>query len=274
MLFPLRDDNPATRTPFATFLLIAVNVLVMLWLSQQPPLEERRIVVEHGFIPVRIEQLSNPKLVVDVPLTPAAERPDRPRFVRQQQPREIVRLAPAPLEILLTILTTMFLHGGWMHVAGNMWFLWIFGNNVEDRLGPALYLGFYLVGGVLATSCHWAYDPHSTVPVIGASGAVATILGAYAVAFPQAKVKTLVFFGLFTIIDIPALVWLGLWLGGELLSAVFVGKDLTVAVWAHIGGFAAGAMLMPILTFGTSPHGTSWEDEIKRHFSFPPPDGR
>jgi membrane associated rhomboid family serine protease len=167
----------------------------------------------------------------------------------------------------------MFLHGGWLHLAGNMWFLWIFGNNVEDRLGSWLYLVFYLVGGILATSCHWAYDPRSVTPVIGASGAVATVLGAYAVTFPTANVRTLVFIGLVTVIDIPAIIWLGLWLGGQLVDAVFVG-DLAVAVWAHIGGFAAGAFLMPILTFGMPPHGTSWDDEIKKQFSFPPPEGR
>ena len=108
-----------------------------------------------------------------------------------------------------------------MHVLGNMWFLWIFGNNVEDRLGPIIYFIFYLVGGCLAMACHWAYDPSSIVPVIGASGAVASILGAYAVTFPKAQVRTLLFLGIVTTFDIPALVWLGLWFGGELVDAVF-----------------------------------------------------
>jgi membrane associated rhomboid family serine protease len=274
MLLPLRDDNKGLHTPYVTYALIAANLAVMAWFAICPPEEQRREVAEHGFIPARIAQLTNPRLVVDVPLEPREPVVGRNRRVALDAiPVPVLRLPAAPMQILSTILTTMFLHGGWIHLAGNMWFLWIFGNNVEDRLGHWLYLVFYLVGGVLATSCHWAYDPHSMTPVIGASGAVATVLGAYAVTFPAASVRTLVFLGLVTVIDIPAIVWLGLWLAGQLVDAMFVG-DLAVAVWAHIGGFAAGAFLMPILTFGLPPHGTSWDDEMKRQFTFPPPEGR
>ncbi len=105
------------------------------------------------------------------------------------------------------------------------------------------------------------------VPVVGASGAVATILGAYAVTFPGATISTLIFFGFITVIEIPALVWLGIWLVGQLLSAFFQ-QDLGVAVWAHIGGFAAGVILMPILSFGAPPPGSSWQEEFKKHFNF------
>ena len=108
-------------------------------------------------------------------------------------------------------------------------------------MGHVLYLGFYVVGGLLATTCHWAYDPHSTMPVVGASGAVATILGAYAVTWPKATVSTLIFFGLVTIIEIPALMWLGFWFAGQLVDA-FVNRDLGVAVWAHIGGFVGRSL--------------------------------
>jgi len=113
----------------------------------------------------------------------------------------------------------------------------------------------------------------STTPVVGASGAVAAILGAYAVTFPKAMVSTVIFFGIITVVQIPALVWLGLWLLGQLAEAFF-NRDLGVAVWAHIGGFAAGALLMPILSFGSPPPGSNWHEELKKHFSMTPSDGQ
>ena len=238
-MFPLYDDNPTVRTPYVTFALIAINVAVMVWLSLLSPLDQQVVLVQHGFVPERIDQLTNPNLIVQVPIEPEhaaarifASRPQQPADMDDQ-------LEPVPAPILASVLTTMFLHGGWLHVAGNMWFLWVFGNNIEDRLGGVLFLIFYFVGGLLATACHWAYDPHSAVPVIGASGAVATILGAYAVTFPKASVRTLIFFGIITVINVPALAWLGFWFAGQLFDA-FLNRDLGVAVWAHIGGFVAG----------------------------------
>jgi membrane associated rhomboid family serine protease len=271
MLLPLYDDNPTVRTPYVTCGLIAINLAVTLWLSQLSPLDEQTEVIKHGFVPQRMAQLSDPNLVVKVPIE--SEVPGRDfRFVERHV--DTVQLDPVPLQILASALTSMFLHGGWLHVLGNMWFLWIFGNNVEDRLGPIVYLNFYLVGGLVAMGCHWAYNPASTIPVIGASGAVAAILGAYAVTFPKARVHTLLFLIVVTTIDIPALVWLGIWFFGELISALFFGKDLTVAVWAHVGGFLAGVVLMPILSLGSSPPGSSWHEETQRHFPPPPDDGR
>src|SRR3989337_1493039 len=105
----------------------------------------------------------------------------------------------------------MFMHGGWIHLITNMWMLWIFGNNIEDRLGHLLFVAFYLVGGLLATFCHWVTDPNSTMPVVGASGAVAAVLGGYAVTYPTAKVRTLIFLVFIMVVDLPALVVLGLW---------------------------------------------------------------
>jgi membrane associated rhomboid family serine protease len=270
-MFPLYDDNPSLRTPFVTLGLVAINVAVMVWLSLMPPLERQVAIVHHAFVPERIDQLTNPNLVVKVPIEIDAPA-GGVRVGLPQQPAVRVEELPAdPLQILASIISTMFLHGGWMHLAGNMWILWIFGNNVEDRLGSFLYLIFYLVGGLLATTCHWAYDPHSGVPVVGASGAVAAILGAYAVTFPRATVRTLIFFGFITVVDLPALLWLGLWFAGQLFGAT-LNRDLGVAVWAHIGGFIAGAALMPILSFGSPPPGSSWKEEIEKHFLFPPPD--
>ena len=264
-MIPLHDHNPTFGTPFVTFALIAVNALVMLWLATLSPEQQNVAAVEHGFIPARIAQLTNP-VPLEVPIKEAVVVHDQ--FGRQAtQVRTVgkISLPAARGAIFFSILTTMFMHGGWMHLIGNMWFLWIFGNNVEDRLGHALYLGFYLVGGFLATASHWAYNPASTVPVIGASGAVATILGAYAVTWPRARVTTLVFLGFFiTTVEIPAILWLGIWLGGQLLEAG-MSRDLGVAVWAHIGGFAAGALLMPILTYGSHPpSGTANDDYDNR----------
>lgn len=271
MLLPLKDDNPIGRHAYVTYLLIVINVAVMIWQSSLTRLDDRIELVKHGFIPARIAQLTNPGLVINVPIT--LEQPERNvKFLGQQaKPVAIVTLEPDHWQIFSTLLTTLFLHGGWLHLAGNMWFLWIFGNNVEERLGSFIYLPFYLVGGLLATACHWAFDPKSVMPVVGASGAIATILGAYAMTWPKARVKTLVFFGFVTIIEIPAMVWLGLWFVGQLFDALVVGRSVGVAVWAHIGGFVAGIFLMPIMAFGAPPPGSSWPQEIKKHFSFDSP---
>ncbi len=263
-MLPLKDHNPTFTTPFVTYALVVLNTLVMLWVSTLSPLAQKQLDIEHGFIPARIAQLNNPNMKLDVPIVRQVVLPGGQVNL---QTVKTVRLEPAVGAVLASLVSSMFLHGGWTHLAGNMWFLWIFGNNIEDRLGHVTYLVFYLVGGLLAAACHWAYDPASPVPVIGASGAVSTILGAYAVTYPKATVSTLVFFGFITIIEIPALVWLVLWLGGQLLDAFFQ-QDLGVAVWAHIGGFAAGAILMPFLSFGSPPPGTSWQEEVEKHFTF------
>ncbi|MEM7311737.1 MAG: rhomboid family intramembrane serine protease, partial [Planctomycetota bacterium] len=139
----------------------------------------------------------------------------------------------------------------------NMWFFWIFGNNIEDRLGHIPFLIFYLVGGLLASACHWlmATGPAAFVPVIGASGAVAVTLGAYAVTYPFARVRTFIFIVVFfTIVELPALAVLGAWFLMQMVSAAEVSNVQMgggVAWWAHIGGFAAGAILMPLLTAGS-----------------------
>jgi membrane associated rhomboid family serine protease len=246
-MIPLYDHNPTHRTPLVTVALIAINTLVMVWLATLSPIEQQQAAITHGFIPARVEQLRSQQ-VLEVKLQEMAEAHDRSGRVRNVV-RDVgtISLSPSRASIILSLLTTMFMHGGWLHLVGNMWFLWIFGNNVEDRLGHVAYVSFYLIGGLLATACHWAYDPASTTPVIGASGAVSAILGAYAVHWPRATVTTLVFLGFFiTTVEIPALVWLGIWFGGQLLEAG-ASRDLGVAVWAHIGGFVAGAILMPIL---------------------------
>ena len=270
MFFPIHDNNPTTRWPFVTVGLIVINTGVLLWFSQLNLESQEEVVIHRGFIPARIAQLSNPNLVVNVRLQAAGGNP-------LNQPN--VEAVPAiPSQIYFSLISTMFLHGGWLHLLGNMWFLWLFGNNVEDRLGSFIFLCFYLLGGLLASACHWAYNPQSVIPVIGASGAVSAVLGAYAITWPHAKVKTLVFLLVFiTIIELPALLVLGFWFVSQLVEAAGllrlpmqrgarIAEPASVAWWAHVGGFAAGLLLMPLLSAGAPPPGTDWKKEAERLF--------
>ena len=160
------------------------------------------------------------------------------------------RFSADPAANAVTILTSMFLHGGWAHVLGNMLYLWIFGDNVEDRLGHGRYLLLYLAGGVAAAMAQVATSPDSAVPMVGASGAIAAVLGAYIVLYPRASVYTWIFFA---IVPIPAVVWLGLWFVMQLFSGVAsLGAAATggVAFFAHVGGFVAGLALVKLLDRG------------------------
>lgn len=254
MFFPFHDDNPTVRTPIVTCALVLVNVVCFLWVRQLPPVKQQELVYRHGFMPKRIAQLKDPRLVIDVPVSTGrvVRLVDPRRGWIQVEEKRILHLHADRREILTSLLTCMFLHGGWFHLIGNMWFLWLFGNNVEDRLGPVLFIIFYLFGGLLASGCHWLTGPASTTPVIGASGAVATVLGAYAITWPWARVRTLVFLFVFiTIIDLPALLVLGAWFLGQLLEgsrALDLGIAGGVAWWAHIGGFITGVVLMPVFS--------------------------
>lgn len=246
MFFPLYDDNPTRRTAVVTYGIIAINVLVFVWLIRQPPAERESIVLHRGFIPDRISQLSNPRPLV-ITQRQLVHHQILGFGVRQRQ----LTLAPDRGEILLSLVTCLFLHGGWMHLIGNMWFLWIFGTNVEDRLGHAAFFFFYLVGGLLATGLHWAISPDGMSPIIGASGAIAAVLGAYAITWPWARVHTLVFLVIFiTIIEVPALVVLGVWFLVQLMEGhaeLSLHASGGVAWWAHVGGFLAGLVMMPLL---------------------------
>jgi membrane associated rhomboid family serine protease len=245
-MFPLYDNNPTQRTPLATYALVAINVLVFLWMSQLPELEQQKLAYQRGFVPARIAQLSQPR-----PIFVPVEVPVRIPFWGEQVLQQPLKLAASPQQIGMSLLTCMFLHGSWMHLLGNMWFLWLFGNNVEDRLGSFFYLVLYLAGGLIASGAHWMVTPNSIVPVIGASGAIAAVLGAYAVTWPWARVSCLIFLVIFvTIIDVPALVVLGMWFVVQVLSSQESMQGAAsggVAWWAHIGGFLAGMVLMPVL---------------------------
>lgn len=246
MFFPLHDDNTTQRWPWVTYGIIAVNTLVFLWLVRLPGDERDWVAFHRGFIPERISQLTDPQTLI-VPQETIRRHP----FFGQVVVQRNIPLAADRGEILLSLLTCMFLHGGWMHLIGNMWFLFVFGNNVEDRLGHFTFFCFYLVGGVLATAVHWAISPDSMAPIIGASGAVAAVLGAYAITWPFARVHTLVFLVIFiTIIEVPAMLVLGIWFLTQLLEGqtqLSLNTSGGVAWWAHVGGFLAGMALMPLL---------------------------
>lgn len=247
MIFPFGDDVPARRAPIVTCAIIVVNVAALLWVELLGSLDHELVLVERGFIPARLGQMVDGRPI-------AVEVEDLARHPHLNVPVVVKRQFQLPADrraILGSLITSLFLHGGWLHLLGNMWFLWVFGNNVEDRLGHVLYAIFYLGGGVLASLCHWWSDPMSQVPVIGASGAVATVLGAYAVAWPWAHIRCLLVLVIFvTVVELPALLVLGFWFLTQVMEAshkVQLGMQGGVAFWAHIGGFLAGMGLMPLL---------------------------
>lgn len=276
MLFPFHDDQPTTRLPLLTVAIIVINVVVFLGTASLDENELNDVTIQYGFVPARLKQLFGDQQ----PVTVEFETEEWQVGFQPQVVTKRVVLPPSPGAVALSLLTMMFLHGGILHLAGNMWFFWLYGNNIEDRLGHVLFGIFYLTGGLIASLCHWAVSsgPEATMPTIGASGAVAAVLGAYAVTYPWARVRTLVFFFIITIIELPALVVLGFWFLGELVSGLVAldgGASSNVAFWAHIGGFAFGAVVMPVLCRFVPeitppalpedpyspgyPHGSDWE---------------
>ena len=210
-MIPLRDDNPSQSAPTVVRALIALNVVAFLFeLSLGRGLNE--FVFGFGVVPLRFAYA----FTGDLPLAPA----------------------------IGTAFSSMFLHGGWLHLLGNLWYLWIFGDNVEDRLGHWRFLLFYLAGGLVAAAVHIVFNLGSRVPTIGASGAIAAVLGAYAVLFPRARVVTLVpIFFFFQIIALPAMLVLALWFVIQFVNG-WLGVGGEIAWWAHVGGFIAGAILV------------------------------
>ncbi|HVO35654.1 MAG TPA: rhomboid family intramembrane serine protease [Gemmatimonadales bacterium] len=226
-MIPYRDENPTLKTPVVTYAIIALNVLV--WVLVQgagmgEPLA--RSVCELGMIPSELTGRAVAGTVV--PLGPGmACQLDAGRGY-------------------LHVFSSMFMHGSWMHIIGNMWFFWIFGNNVEDSMGHFRFVVFYLMCGVAAALAQVAMDPSSNVPVVGASGAISGVMGAYLILYPRVRVYSLVFLGFFiTTIALPAWAMLGYWILLQFLSALpaLAGAqaEAGVAFWAHIGGFITGA---------------------------------
>jgi len=215
-MIPLRDNIRTRRVPAVTLGLIAANVAVFLYQYLLVPEAAQRIIFLYGLIPRELTQ--------GVPLVSH----------------------PVPVEV--TVFTSMFVHGGLFHVAGNMLYLWIFGNNVEDAMGHARFLLFYLLSGLAAAFAQVLAGPTSTVPMVGASGAVSGILGAYLLLYPHARVLTLLILGWFwRLVEIPALFVLGFWIVVQVLNGLltFNFQGGGVAWFAHIGGFAAGMVFLP-----------------------------
>jgi membrane associated rhomboid family serine protease len=265
MLFPLFDLNPRVRFPLVTLLLIATNVGVMVWISASG-VNQSDIAAEYGFVPARLTHLGQ-KQKINVPVQ-AVNIWGFPPLQR------VKPVSTTPQEVYMTFVTAMFLHGGWMHLLQNMWMLWLFGDNIEDRLGRGVFLMFYILGGVVASLTFWLSDPSGRMPMIGASGAVAAVLGAYAITFPATKVRTLVFLIFVLIVDLPALVVLGIWFLLQVTSGMLGLWGIAlepIAFWAHIGGFVAGMILMPLLAFGTPPPGSNWRKETEDLFRFDDP---
>jgi rhomboid family protein len=214
-MFPIRDTIPRQRLPLATWTLIAANVYMFFREIALPPRLAERMIYVFGLVPARF---LHPDWAAHVGLDPYTYWP---------------------------FLTMMFLHGGWIHIIGNMWFLALFGDNVEDRMGPLRFLVFYLLCGIAAGAVHVITNPRSTVPALGASGAIAGVMAAYVVLFPRARIVALlpiIFLPFF--FEVPAFLYIGLWFVMQFFSgtaAIFSGQQAEgIAWWAHVGGFLAG----------------------------------
>jgi membrane associated rhomboid family serine protease len=236
-MIPLKDNIPNNRFPFVTVTLILINVVVYLLAIRHggsffggPDSEE---VVKYGAIPTALTHCLTEHEVIEG--------------------NQLVCAHTGGIPTWQTIFTGMFMHASFLHIAGNMLFLWIFGNNVEDAMGPVKYVFFYLLGGIAALALQVAIDPSSTVPTLGASGAIAAVLGGYIVLYPRARVLTLIFIiFFFTVVELPALIVLGLWFIEQAVFAAVGLNDPTgsgggVAYFAHIGGFAFGLTTIRLL---------------------------
>ena len=230
-MFPLKDNITTDRTPWVTITLILANAVVFfVQLSGGGSILEgptTQAVVDWGVIPYEVTHPGDECGISGSDVVCGGDRGDQP-------------------PTWATVFSSMFMHGGILHIGGNMLFLWIFGNNVEDAMGPVRFIVFYLVGGIAAVALQTAVDPDAAVPSIGASGAVAAVLGGYLLLYPRAKVLTLVFlFVFFAFIQLPALLFLIIWFGQQALFGIADLTDPTgggggVAYFAHIGGFVFG----------------------------------
>lgn len=254
MLLPVGDDNSdRTITPYINYLLIALNILVFIFLQSAG--NDLKFTYAYSVVPAEIltgkDFVSMPQIVVDA---------------HTGQQFELPGLQPTPVSVYLTLFTSMFLHGGWAHLSGNMLYLWIFGDNIENQLGHGRYLLFYLLCGVIASLSHVfstvMHSHNSLLPSLGASGAISGVLGAYLLLYPTRRVHALL---LWYIVSVPALLALGLWIFFQVISGMgMLGGEETggVAYAAHIGGFIAGFLLIKF--FDPGKHVTAREPFIRR----------
>ena len=233
MFFPIRDDQPRFSAPVVNYFIIALNIAVFIFIELPAQFQGPRaiaiLVSQYGLIPHDLTRAF-------------AGTPQYPLSAN-----------------LLTILTSMFLHGGWQHILGNMWILWIFGDNVEDHMGHFPYLVFYLLCGVVAALTDFALSPLSTVPMIGASGAIAGVIAAHLVLYPGATLGSVAPVLFLSVVEsTPTLLLLLIWLATQVLSGVASLTTSTgIAWWAHLGGFASGLVLAPVLRRHRSRGGIS-----------------
>ena len=249
-MIPLRDNNPTKSFPLITIALIMMNAYVYWGEISQGQQHEQAVTGIYGFVPYKLTHNANPVGFI------GQDRRGNLHFKldKSEDPSPNdgngVFIGPAPEPLWLTIFTAMFLHGSIMHIAGNMLFLWIFGNNVEDALGKLRYLLFYLTCGVIAAITQTASDPNSLIPNIGASGAIAGVMGAYILMWPGARVLTLIPLGcIFVLREISAFWVLGIWIVYQAMTAHFQqgGDNGGVAYMAHVGGFVAGLIIALLL---------------------------
>jgi membrane associated rhomboid family serine protease len=214
-VIPYKDDNPSRTFPFATIAIIVLNISIFI-LQIMSGESGKYLVYAFGAIPSSILHFTSAQ----------------------------------PIPAVLTVFTSMFMHGGILHIAGNMLYFWIFGDNIEDRLGHLRFVFFYLFCGIIAAYSNAIMSSHSQIPMIGASGAISGILGAYALLFPRARVHTLVFFGFFiTVVRIPSLIVIGFWAIIQLVSGLLSEGQIAqggVAWFAHVGGFTAGLLTIKL----------------------------
>jgi membrane associated rhomboid family serine protease len=227
-MIPLSDPHIPRRTfPFITIGLLAINILVFLYQFTLGEVESFQFIYKFGVIPAELTGL--PQLT-QVPV--------------EAEQRVLMLDLASPIPTWATIFTSMFMHGGFLHIIGNMVFLWVFGDNIEDRLGHVRYLVFYLAAGVVAALAQVWVSQDSYTPMIGASGAIAGVLGAYLVLYPSSRVNTLIWFGIVTVIPMPAVVLIGIWAVLQLFSGLgSLGPETAgggVAYFAHLGGFVVG----------------------------------
>jgi membrane associated rhomboid family serine protease len=278
-VLPLKDNNPTSRFPVLTVALIVINVAVFIWQLNFPTNERLddagfesidQSALEYGAIPYRITHPDTGDCAIGAVSEPTPGQfqagvvcPGTKDF-RAAEARSAQNpgseLGPFTIEQAawwLTLLTSMFMHGGFLHIAGNMLFLWVFGNNIEDRLGRVKFLLFYVLAGLIAVYAQALIDTGSTAPTIGASGAIAGVLGAYALLFPRARVLTLIFIIFFvTLVEIPAMILLAIWFILQFLPAlgqvaVETGGDQGVAYFAHVGGFVFGLAVAGVMLLVT-----------------------
>jgi rhomboid family protein len=261
MVFPLSDDNrDRTSPPVVNVALIVVNVLVFVFLQGMG----ENVDFTYAFSTVPAEIVSGRDLVSQDQLV---------RLDTARGPEQVVMpgLRPTPVPVYLTLLTSMFMHGGLMHLLGNMWFLWIFGDNIENDMGKSRYLAFYLLCGILASLAHVMmnmHGPSATTPSLGASGAISGVMGAYLVLHPHRRVTVLLFR---LVTEVPGFVAVGIWIVFQLISSLgFLGgmqEGGGIAYAAHIGGFIVGAALAKPFTFGRETPSRTPERSYRDPFS-------